>query len=98
MVAIQTQDLQIKIKQSLDSRSNTKILELDMTKSSLKMDDLYSELLELIQDGKAQNFNVHAKMRFSQAVAFSQHHPPIILCGHTFNDFKFDKITYITGE
>lgn len=80
-----------------EDKDNT-VLEIDLSKSHLEPNMLHQILLEILVQARLFYPSIQAKMRFSQAVAFSSHNPPIILCGNTFNDFKFDKIIYVKGD
>ena len=73
------------------------IIEIDLSKSNLNINQLYENIMKCLSQLRSTHKEIHAKMRFSQAMAFSLHTPPIILCGKTYNDFKFNKISYVKG-
>lgn len=73
------------------------IIELDISKSRLDIEFIYEMVMFVLGQLRPTHPIIYAKMRFSQAMAFSCHTPPIILCGETYNDFKFAKISYVKG-
>jgi hypothetical protein len=73
------------------------VIEIDISKSRLEIDYIYKLVMLILAQLRPTHPIIHAKMRFSQAIAFSGLTPPIILCGDKFNDFKFAKISYVKG-
>ena len=51
--------------------------------------------LSRVQAAKARGEVVSVRMSVALGVRFSQHHPPVVFCGHTNNPFAFDRVEFI---
>lgn len=51
--------------------------------------------LTRVQAAKARGETVAVRMSVALGVRFSQHHPPVVFCGHTNNPFAFDRVEFV---